>query len=95
MIALSSCYNTQILVGNVTQQEPVVKVKKVWNHHAIGGLVPIGATMTANAYVGDTPNYVIKTNLSFLNGLISGITMGIYTPSQTTYYVPLRDAGAR
>ncbi len=92
-IALSSCFNTRVLVGDVKPTEPVVEINKVWNHHLIYGLVPLGnATMSAADYVGQRPNYVIKTNQSFLNQLVTGITFGIYTPSQTIYYMPVKDA---
>ncbi len=92
VVALSSCYNTRILVGDVKPNEPVVQINKTWNHHLIVGLVPIGnAKMIANEYVGDRPNYVVKTNQSFLNQLVSALTFGIYTPTQTKYYIPLKD----
>ena len=40
--------------------------------------------------MNDAPDFVVKTNQSFLNLLVSGITCGIYTPTQTKFYVPLR-----
>lgn len=90
--ALSSCYNTRMLVGDVNRNEPLVEVNKVWNHGLIYGLVPLdNATMKVEEYTNNAPNYVIKTNQSFLNMLVSGITFGIYTPTQTTYYLPVRD----
>lgn len=96
VVALSSCYNTRILVGDVKPNEPVVQINKEWNHHLIAGLVPIGnAKMVANEYVGDRPNYVVKTNQSFLNQLVSALTFGIYTPTQTKYYIPLKDMGKK
>lgn len=89
---LSSCYNTRILVGDVQLKEPVVKVNSEWNHHLIGGLVPLGnASMVAKDYLAGHENYVVKTNMSFLNMLVAGITFGIYTPTQTVYYIPLKD----
>lgn len=92
VVCLSSCYNTRILVGNVQVKEPVVKVNREWNHHLIGGLVPLGnASMVAKDYLPENENYVVKTNMSFLNMLVAGITFGIYTPTQTTYYIPLKD----
>ena len=91
MIALSSCYNTRILVGDVKPNEPLTEVNRVWNHHLIAGLVPLNnAKMQAGEYVGDRPNYVVKTNQSFLNQLVTVFTCGIYTPTQTVYYIPLR-----
>jgi hypothetical protein len=43
----------------------------------------------ANDYVGNYTDYVIKTRHSFVDYLLEYITMGIYTPTSTTYYVPL------
>jgi hypothetical protein len=83
-----------MLVGDITPQEPVTEVNKVWNHHLIFGLVPLeNATMNVEKYLpGGASNYVVKTNQSFLNGLVNIVTFGIYTPTQTKYYVPLKDA---
>ena len=92
MLVLASCYNTRIIVGDVKPKEPLVQVNSEWNHHLIFGLVPLdNATMVAADYVNNRPNYVIKTNQSFLNGLVGILTMGIYTPTTTTYYIPLRN----
>jgi hypothetical protein len=91
-ISLASCYNTRVLVGNVKPKEPVVEVNKEWNHHLICGLVPLdNATMDASEYVNGAENYIVKTNHSFLNMLVGCITGGIYTPTQTKYYLPLKD----
>ncbi len=91
-LAATSCFNTRIMVGEVQRREPMVEVNKEWNHGFIYGLVPGGnATMAAAEYVNGAPNYVVKTNQSFLNMLVSGVTFGIYTPTQTKYYLPLRD----
>lgn len=88
--ALSSCYNNRIMVGNVTKDDPVIEVQKQWNSHWVGGLIPSkSANLDASKYVGGRKNYVVKTNMSFVNGLISYITWGIYTPTTTTFYVPL------
>lgn len=96
MIALSSCYNTRILVGDVKPNEPLVEINREWNHHLIVGLVPLNnAKMQASEFVGERPNYVVKTNQSFLNQLVSACTFGIYTPTQTIYYVPLKDMGKK
>lgn len=90
---MSSCYNTRLLVGNVDPKEPLVEINQEWNHHLIGGLVPLSnATMKTAEYTNNAANYVVKTNMSFLNLLVGGITFGIYTPTQTKFYIPLKDA---
>lgn len=89
---LTSCYNTRVYVGNVQSKEPLIKINKRWNSHFIVGLVPLrDAKMKPEQYVDSAANYVIKTNTSFVNGLVGFVTCGIYTPTQTTYYIPLRD----
>jgi len=89
---LTSCYNTRIVVGTVERNEPLIEVSREWNHHLIYGLVPLNnATMKAQEYVGNHRNYVIRTYWSFLNGLVGSLTCGIYTPTSTVYYVPLKD----
>ena len=91
-VSLCGCYNTKILVGDVKPTEPLVKVNSEWNHHLIGGLVPLGNTkINPDEYLNGNENYVVRTNMNFLNMLVSSITFGIYTPTQTTFYVPLKD----
>lgn len=88
----TSCYSTRLTYGNVKPKEPMVQVNKVWNHHLIYGLVPVGNNkLKSEEYVNDAPNYMVKTNINFLNWLVTGVTGGIYTPSQTKFYIPLRD----
>ena len=91
-LSVSSCYSTRISYGQVEQNEPLVQVNRTWNHHIIAGLVPVGNNkVKSEKFVPGQTNYVVKTNQSFLNLLVGAITFGIYTPTQTTFYVPLRD----
>lgn len=89
---LTSCYNTRILVGDVKPNDPLKEVNRVWTHHLIFGLVPLDNAKQnpAEFLPSGQQNYVVKTNQSFLNGLVSGVTFGIYTPNQTVYYVPAK-----
>ena len=92
-LALTSCYNNKILVGNVQPNDPVIEVQKQWNSHWVYGLIPGGKTnMRADEFVKGRDNYVVKTNISFVNGLVGSLTWGIYCPTTTTFYVPLDDA---
>ncbi len=92
-LTLSSCFNTRLLVGDVTKNEPLIEVNKVWNHGVLWGLVPLdNATMKTAEFTDNAPNYVVKTNMSFLNMLVYGLTAGIYSPTQTKYYLPASEA---
>jgi len=86
---LTSCFRTKLYVGSARPGEPAVKVsQESFNNHFIGGLVAgSDATMQTQEYAGDAENFVVKTNMSFANCLVSGLTMGIYTPTQTVYYL--------
>lgn len=89
---MTSCYNTKVCVGSMTENAPVVKVNAVTNHHFLYGLIPGGKTkIEASKYVGERKDYVVKNNWTFLNGLLSCLTMGIYTPTTTTFYLPLNE----
>ena len=90
-LIMPSCYSTRVLHGDVEPNEPLVQINRQWNHHVIGGLIPVGCNkLEAAEYVNDAPDFVVKTNQSFLNLLVSGITCGIYTTTQTKFYDPLR-----
>lgn len=91
-LSLTSCYNTKVVCGDITRQTPVVKVNSEWNHHLLYGLVPLkNAKMEAKEYVGNKKSYVVKTNQTFINMLVNAITFGLYTPTTTTYYLPIDD----
>jgi len=47
------------------------------------GLIPVGFS-NPKQLVCDTKDYSVKTSQSFVNGLIAGLTFGIYTPTTTT-----------
>ncbi len=89
---MTSCFNTKVCVGNMKADDPSIKVNSVTNHHFLYGLVPGGKTkVDAKKYIGEKENYAIKNNWTFLNGFLGCITFGIYTPTTTTFYVPLDD----
>jgi hypothetical protein len=89
-LIFTSCYNTRIVVGDMKPTEPVKEVNKVWTHHFLFGLIP-GGNATAepeNFLPSGTEDYMVKTNQNFWNSLVGSLTIGIYTPTQTKYYVP-------
>lgn len=92
VLCLTSCYNTRMCVGNVSPLDPVVEVNEQWNDHFLYGWIPgKNSKMKTADYVNNASDYVVKTNTTFLNGLVGVVTMGIYTPTQTRYYLPLKD----
>lgn len=77
---LTSCYTYTSVVGKGAQgNQSVTK----WNHYVIGGLAPVGVS-DSKQMAGDATDYSVTTRMTFVNGLIGGITFGIYTPTTTT-----------
>jgi hypothetical protein len=79
-IMMSSCYSYTSVVGKGAQgTEKVTK----WNHYVIAGLAPVGVSDSKEMAAGAT-DYNVYTRQSFVNGLVSVVTFGIYTPTTTT-----------
>ena len=95
-VGLTSCFRTNLYVGNARPDDRKVKVsQESFNHHFVGGLIPGGnTTMTASEYVDDADSFVVQTSTGFLNGLVGGVTAGIYTPTQTKFYLPVEELEA-
>jgi predicted small secreted protein len=77
---LTSCYTYTSVVGEGAQGNKEIKS---WNHYVIYGLAPVGVS-DSKAMADGAENYTVKTEQSFVNGLISALTFGIYTPTTTT-----------
>lgn len=92
---MSSCYTAKVAHGSLTTDSPVVKVNSKKNHALIEGLVPLNGGFEAKKYIGERKDYVTKSQITFVDGLLRFITIGIYTPSTTTFYVPLTDVGTK
>lgn len=86
--ALTSCYNTRILMGGAKADQPMVAVNTQWCSSFLFGIIPMESTNIKPSDYVSASSYVIRTHKTFLNGLVSGITFGIYTPTQTTFYLP-------
>lgn len=92
----SSCISNKTYVGNVSTKQPMVKVNSVWNHHLLWGLVPVcNVKMRAAEYVGNGSDYMVRTDISFVNGLVTFFTAGLYAPTTTTYFLPAKAAPAK
>lgn len=79
-VLLTSCYSYTSVVGKGAQSNQSVTK---WNHYVIAGLAPVGVS-DSKAMAAGANDYTVFTRQSFVNGLISGITFGIYTPTTTT-----------
>lgn len=77
---LTSCYSYTSVVGNGAQGNSQVTE---WNHYVVYGLAPVGVS-DSKAMAGGAENYTVHTRQSFVNGLVSALTLGIYTPTITT-----------
>jgi hypothetical protein len=77
---LTSCFSYTTIVNEGAQgHEEVTK----WNHYLFWGLAPVGIS-DAKQLSGGVENYTVNTKTTFLNGLINGLTVGIYGPTKTT-----------
>ncbi len=77
---LTSCYSYTSVVGKGAQGN--TQVTK-WNHYLIEGLAPV-AVSDSKAMADGATDYTVHTRQTFVNGLISALTFGIYTPTTTT-----------
>ena len=79
LLMLSSCYTYTLTVGKGSQTGVTESGK---NHHLIFGLVDLKQT-DAFELAGDATDYKIIHEHTFIDGLLSAITFGIYNPTTT------------
>lgn len=79
-VLLTSCYSQYHVVGKGAQG--TTEVSK-WNHYLLSGLAPVGVSQPEKMVEGKE-DYTVHTRLSFVNGLVSTLTLGIYSPTTTT-----------
>ncbi|AJR03960.1 Bor family protein [Siansivirga zeaxanthinifaciens] len=79
-ILLTSCYSYTSVVGKGAQGN--TEITK-WNHYLIDGLAPV-AVSDSKQMANGSENYTVFTRQSFVNGLVSVLTFGIYSPTTTT-----------
>lgn len=79
-IMLTSCYSYTSVVGQGSQGNNEVTK---WNHYVVYGLAPVGVSDSKEMANGAT-DYTVFTRQTFVNGLVSALTFGIYSPSTTT-----------
>ncbi len=79
-VMLTSCYSYTSVVGNGAKGN---NQTTKWNHYLIGGLAPVGVS-DSKAMADGADDYTVHTRQTFVNGLVSWITFGLYAPSTTT-----------
>ena len=79
-ILFTSCYSYTTVVGDGAKGNATTSK---WNHYLIGGLAPIDVSNPKDL-AGGAEDYNVKTEMSFVNGLVSVLTFGIYSPTTTT-----------
>ena len=77
---LSSCYSYTSVVGKGAQG---ANQTTKWNHYVVYGLAPVGVSDSKEMAAG-AEDYTVHTRQTFVNGLVSALTFGIYTPTMTT-----------
>lgn len=77
LLALAGCFERTFTVGAGAPRGPVVD--NHWENYWLGGLV--GHHRYDIEEICPSGNATIETYQSFLNGLVSGLTTGIYTPT--------------
>ena len=77
---LTSCFSYTSVVGIGAQGTS--QTTKL-NHYVVYGLAPIKVSDSKQMANG-AENYTIHTEQSFVNGLVSFLTGGLYTPTTTT-----------
>lgn len=79
-ILLSSCYSLTYKVGKGSRLGLQVSQK---NHYLIYGLAPL-KTSNPTRMAGSVSDYTVNTQHTFVDGLISALTFGIYSTTTTT-----------
>ena len=75
-VLFTSCYSYTSIVGSGAQGNQ--KTTR-WNHYVIYGLAPVGVS-DSKAMADGAENYTVHTRQTFINGLVSSLTGGLYTP---------------
>ncbi|WP_460540251.1 Bor family protein [Echinicola sediminis] len=77
---LTSCYSYTSVVGAGAQGN---RETTEWNHYVVYGLAPVGVSDSKHMADG-AEDYSVHTRMTFVNGLVSALTFGLYTPTTTT-----------
>ncbi|WP_194778416.1 Bor family protein [Pararhodonellum marinum] len=76
---LTSCYTQSYTVGDGPQKGIEVKDR---SHYLVYGLAPL-KTADPVKMAGETKDYEVTIQHTFVDGLINAITLGLYAPTTT------------
>lgn len=79
-LLLSSCYSSQQIVGKGAQGSSYATDL---NHNMLFGTVK-DDSCNPEKMAGSAENYTVSTKQTFGNVVLAVITLGVYTPTQTT-----------
>lgn len=79
-LAMTSCYTHQYSIGTGASTGLTIKEK---NHYLIYGLAPV-KTSNPQEMAKGAKNFDVKTEHTFVDGLLNAITFGLYNPTTTT-----------
>ena len=79
-IGLSSCYSATYTMGSGAQTGVTVTEK---NLYLVGGLFALN-TADPQEMAGGAADFTVKTEQSFIDGLIAGLTGGLFAPRTVT-----------
>jgi hypothetical protein len=88
VLGLSACYSQKIVVGNGAPTRSAAEAPaneestKAW--FFLFGLIPGQGPIDADKIAKGASNYTVVYELSFIDGLISGITGGLVSPRTVT-----------
>jgi hypothetical protein len=77
--SLTSCYTQSYVVGDGPQRG-VESIEK--SHYLVYGLAPL-KTADPEKIAGDAKDYSVTIQHSFIDGLLTAVTFGIYSPTTT------------
>ena len=81
LLTTAACYEHTYTVGAGAPSGPVVY--DVWRHHWLGGLIDPDHELEINQ-VCPSGDATVHEEWTFLNGLVTALTAGIYSPTTVT-----------
>ena len=81
ILLVSGCYHARVQTG-IDRTAPVVAEETIWVHAWIVGLVPPSVVDASEHCPEGSVAREVRTQHGFVHGLVSYLTLGIYTPMQ-------------